>query len=520
MTATRTEIELKHIPRENDVYYPENIKELKELILFAKKNHFIVRAIGSGHSPISSIYGKNEKEIKLCLDGDFRKINTFIIDKEKNTGVVCVGAGCYLGLNPHDKKSTWENSFNKQIHEKGFALPITGTISHQSIAGCLQTSTSGGSTQHGIADVIEEIEWMNGLGELCRAKRGEENFNAVGVSMGLLGIITHVTFKLPQTFSVSGIEANAEIKNSFLAKDEKGNFSKLDKAFFEEKEYMRLSWFPQKYTQRVNEWTGKSVPVDSKKIPYHHPLESKKVSISAAAALILANQLATLGTDLAERLLGLLIKPFVKIGQTEYCDVWYKTLPNGDQAHLDNLMSLSYSELWFPRESLNIVMKTIEELVAKNPKAAGNFVIELYCAKQSPFMLSPSEGHDAFRVDLCWYDHNRRGNANEYFGFFWEKLLSLPGARLHWGKYLPHIGEKYGEFEFKPEILQRNYPKLANWLKIREKMDPDQLFVTNYWREYLGISKLKKMYSKMIFFPLKDPIETQEKTPQPKMITL
>lgn len=529
MTATRAQSDLKHIHFEKDIYYPQNVEEVKELVLFAKKNHCLVRTVGSGHSPISSIYGENENEIKLCLDGDLRKIDSFVIDESKKFATVTAGAGCYLGRNPRDIKSTLDNSFNKQIDDKGYALPITGTISHQSIAGCLQTSTSGGSTKHGGADVIEEIEWINGLGEICRAKRGEVNFNAVGVSMGLLGVITHVTFKLPPKFYVAGIEMNKEIKDSFLAKDSQGHYSKLSKAFFEDNEYIRLNWLPQKYTQRVNEWTGHAVSPDSKTIPYHHALESNVVSVLAASALIIANKLATIGTDLAQQLLGLLIKPFVRLDDTqEYCDVWYKTLPNDDKAHLDHVVSLSFSELWFPRESIDTVMNTIEELVAANPEAAGNFVIELYCAKQSPFMLSPSEGRDVFRVDLCWYDHNQYGNANRYFGFFWEKLLSIPGVRLHWGKYLPHIGEKYGELEFKPEMLQKNYPKLSDWLKIREKMDPQQLFVTNYWRQYLGIPELKKeeikdknlISSSMTFFAMDKDLESSvadapkiEKTP-------
>ncbi len=498
MTAARTPSDIKHIPCNENIYYPQNVEEVKALVLFAKENHYLVRAVGSGHSPKPSIYGENENEIKLCLDGDLRKIDSFEINESKTSATVKVGAGCYLGLNPADRKSTWENSFNKQIDDKGFALPILGTISHQSIAGCLQTSTSGGSAKHGLADVIEEFEWVNGLGEVCRAKKGEENFNAVGVSMGLLGVITHVTFKLPPKFFVAGLETNKETKDSYLEKDEKGNYSKLNKGLFEDNEYIRLSWFPQKYADRVNEWTGYQVSPDSNVTPYHHPLESEAVALLAGAVLIIANQLATIGTELAERLLGLLIKPFVMLGDSqEYCDVWYKTLPNDDQAHFDHLISLSFSEFWYPRESIDTVMHAIEELVTTNPEAAGNFVIEIYCAKQSPFYLSPAEGHDAFRVDLCWYDHNRQGNANRYFGFFWEKLLTIPGSRLHWGKYLPHIGEKYGDFEFTPEILQKNYPKLPDFLKIREKMDPDQIFVTpDYWGLYLGIPALKKEESK------------------------
>jgi len=494
MTAGRVPSDIKHIPHDEKIYYPQNVEEVKELILFAKENHYLVRAVGSGHSPKASIYGENENEIKLCLDGDLRKIDSFAIDESKTSATVTVGAGCYLGLNPNDKKSTLENSFNKQVDDKGFALPTTGGISHQSIAGFLQTSSSGGSAKHNIADVIEEIEWVNGNGEICRAKKGEENFNAVGVSMGLLGVITHVTFKLPPKYCVEGIENNHNFEDSYLAEDKEGHHTALDKALFVDNEYIHINWFPQKYVRRVTHWTGHAVSPDSKITPYHHPLESTFMSALAASVLMIGNKLSIIGTDLAERLLSLLLKPFVLLSASqEFCDVWYKALPIDDQAPVEHLMSISFSELWFPRARIDDVMDALEDLVKNNPEAAGNFMIELYCAKQSPFMLSPSEGCDAFRVDLYWYDHNRWGNANHYFGFFWEKLLSIPGARLHWGKNLPHIGEKYGDFVFTPQILQKNYQKLPDFLKIREKMDPDQIFVTpDYWGPYLGIPALKK----------------------------
>jgi D-arabinono-1,4-lactone oxidase len=492
--------ELTHIFYDKNIYFPKNVQEVQELVCHAKKNQYLIRAVGSAHSPSPAIFGEDKNVIKLCLDGELRQITQFDIAEAKDFARVRVGAGCYLGVNPKDHTSTLANSFNKQIDERGFALPILGTISHQSIAGCLQTSTSGGSNQHGLCDVIEGFEWVNGLGEVCTAKKGEENFNAVGVSMGLMGIITHVTFKLPAKFLVAGVEENKDIHDSFLAKDSEGTYNLLAKALFKDHEYIRLSWFPQKYVQRVNQWTGLAVTPETKIIPYHHALEPYLTSMLAANVLMIGNKLAMIGTELALRLLGLLIRPFVLLGSSEeYCDVWYKTLPNDDQAHFDHLISLSFSEFWFPESEVNTVMHTIENLVVSNPEAAGNFVIELYTAKKSPFMLSPSEGHNAFRVDLCWYNHNPWGSANRYFGLFWEKLLTIPGARLHPGKYLPKVGEKYGELEFKPEILQKNYPKLPEFLKIREKMDPQQIFVTDYWRPYLGIPLLKKEKRKSFF---------------------
>ena len=78
MTFRRAESDLKHIPHDENIYYPHNVEEVKELILFAKSNHCLIRTVGSGHSPSPSIYGENENEIKICLDGDLRKIDSLV----------------------------------------------------------------------------------------------------------------------------------------------------------------------------------------------------------------------------------------------------------------------------------------------------------------------------------------------------------------------------------------------------------------------------------------------------------
>ncbi|HSW76653.1 MAG TPA: hypothetical protein VLG50_06395, partial [Candidatus Saccharimonadales bacterium] len=112
------------------------------------------------------------------------------------------------------------------------------------------------------------------------------------------------------------------------------------------------------------------------------------------------------------QLLPTFLKPFVNPKDHQaFQDIWYKALPIDDQAPVDGLINTAFCEMWFPRDQLNEVMRRLKELFAENPLAAGNFIVELYSAKQSPFMLSPAEGHDAFRVDLYWWQHNLAGDA-------------------------------------------------------------------------------------------------------------
>jgi D-arabinono-1,4-lactone oxidase len=361
-----------------------------------------------------------------------------------------------------------------------------GGISHQTVAGFLSTSSSGGSTKYSMADAIEEIGFVDGMGVYRRVSaKGDEKdiFYAVGVSMGLLGVITDVTFKLVPRYFVAGEEINQEMKTSYPT---------LDKTLFNNNEFIHINWFAQKYLNRITLWHGKSVSTDEKITPYNHVLSSKVMALAASDVLYTTNILnETSGdSDRTQEVIATFLKPFVLLNQKQnFCDTWYKALPIDDQANVDGLMNTSFSEIWFPRDQFDNVMQTTNALFAKHPKAAGNLIVELYCAKESPFWLSPAYGQDALRMDLYWWNHNSKGDANNYFGQFYEAFKTIPGTRFHWGKHLPHPGEKYGEYTFMPEHLQKNYPKLGEFLQLREKLDPQQIFVTDYWRNMLSIPK-------------------------------
>jgi hypothetical protein len=50
--------------------------------------------------------------------------------------------------------------------------------------------------------------------------------------------------------------------------------------------------------------------------------------------------------------------------------------------------------------------------------------------------------------------------------------------RFHWGKYLADDSASY---------LKRLYPKWDDFMRLRAELDPDQVFVSAYWRKHLGI---------------------------------
>jgi D-arabinono-1,4-lactone oxidase len=49
--------------------------------------------------------------------------------------------------------------------------------------------------------------------------------------------------------------------------------------------------------------------------------------------------------------------------------------------------------------------------------------------------------------------------------------------RLHWGKFVPDY-----DFEVWAKFYEKNLPKFKDFLKLREESDPNNIFLTDYWK--------------------------------------
>jgi D-arabinono-1,4-lactone oxidase len=419
----------------------------------------------------------------MSLDGELRAVE--YLEKTPDYAVVRVGAGCYLGVNPSDDSSTLENSLAYQLAAQGFALPITGGITHQSLGGFLQTGSAGGSLSYGIADGIEEIELVDGRGELVRLGRGSDELNAVGVGMGLFGVLTSVTLRVPPNYFVRGSEVNVELADSFVALH--AGQSRLPEAMTDN-EYLHLNWFPQRHVQRVMQWTGGRTAPTADILPYENTLRNRLVALIAAFILKVESGMLQVDADseIVQETIGFLMRKFLPLNEPQsFCDVWYRTLPTDDQVLVDSLIKTHFTEVWLPVEQTDAALGRLVRLF-DDEIAAGNFAVEIYSAKRSPFWLSAAHERDVVRIDPYWWAHNF-GSPEDYFTRYWNALIDLPGARLHWGKYVPKPGQVCAGISFRRPFLEAAFPRLSDWLKLREKFDPHQVFLSDYWRNAFEI---------------------------------
>jgi len=498
--------ESQKIPRIND------IQELHTEIKNSKKP---IRIIGAGHSAATAIFsGNSENDTRLKLDGTFRSVK-FSKEKDNNGNefdVVTVGGGCNLGVDPLDRDflhiySTVENSLIEQLSKKSYALPIVGGITHQTIGGFMLTGSAGGSLKHGFADCIQSFKFMNGKGEIIHAKRGTDIFEAVGVSMGLMGVITEVTLKLEPNYQVRAQEEVKEKKDSWLNKTKAGDYP-LENVL-KNTEYMHLNWIPLKDVDKVMQWEAARIKCEEdkkgyKQGPYQHPMakwiDSSEVALFFTIIDSILRQENVPPIILKQEIntIAFLYRKFTDYKLQKCWEDWDKILPTEDQIPVDSTMQTLFTEIWFPVEHTTKLIDALDEFYQDKFAALGNYAVELYGAKSSPFWLSPAYGRDVIRVDLFWWKHNKSDPVKFFQKFFDRILAEIPDGRLHWGKYMPIVNHPFGSVHkgnqriFNLDYLKQQYPKMNEWLKIREEMDPNQLFVTPYWRNLFNLQAAPK----------------------------
>ena len=465
------------------------VAEVQSAVLLAKKEKKILRIAGSEHSLPAAIFPKDGSGVTLLLMEGLRKVEIQRVTRERGKKwLYCrIGAGCYLGKDPLDRFSEIQNSACYQVAELGFGFPELGGIIQQSVGGFIMTGSAGGSLQHSFSDVIREIEFVDGNGQIQIATPGTDLWAAVGVSMGLFGVVTHVSFRLPEMKLIKGSEWNSKFPESLLGPNKKGQ-SRL-KESLEQNEYMRVNWFPQKEVKRVQQWVGRQTSKGDT-IPYNSILSNIFAASMAAVSLSITNFILQKSDPrpIDYDIIGVILSAFVPLVKAQpFCDIWYQTLPMDNEAHTDSIIIVDFTEIWIPLEQCQTVMDKLVELF-ENQKACNNFATEIYGAKETPFWLSMSYNQKMVRVDPYWWAYNK-GDKREFFSYFWDVLLDIPGTRLHWGKYLPLPGQRCGNTTFNLAYLKSVYPKMDDWLKMREKMDPDQVFLTDYWRGILEIPR-------------------------------
>jgi len=221
------------------IFQPRNIDEIKELIKQARLHHKTIMTVGSGHSPSDLTMTKEW----LC---NLDKFN-HVLHQEEHWGPVLEGSTekevKFVDLTVEAGCRVFE--LNEYLKQHDLAIQNLGSISDQSIAGLISTGTHGSTPYHGlVSQQVVSITFLNSAGEsiTCSSIEKSNYFRAILLSLGKLGIITHVTLRTCPRYTIKSVQEIIHF-DTLLSQ---WNTIWLDS------EFIRIWWFP--YTDKCVLW--------------------------------------------------------------------------------------------------------------------------------------------------------------------------------------------------------------------------------------------------------------------------
>lgn len=193
---------------------PASEVELLEIVSDANRRQENIRVVGSGHSftPLCDTQGI------LASLVDFQ--GAPVVDHTKHEATIRAG--------------TKISQLGVPLGAEGVALVTQGDVDYQSVAGAISTGTHGSGSGFGsLSAQVTGLVLVLASGEIlsCSETQSPDLFRAARVSLGTLGLISHVSFRVVPAFRLREQSWAAEVEDC-LAQFEELDQSNRHAEFF------------------------------------------------------------------------------------------------------------------------------------------------------------------------------------------------------------------------------------------------------------------------------------------------
>lgn len=435
---------------------PQTTAEIQKVVTLARRCRRRLVTVGCGHSP-SDLTCTSSWMVNLD------RYNRIIsIDDEKS--VVVMEAGIRL----HD--------LGAELKKHGLAMPNLGSIDNQAIAGAIGTATHGSSTRHGLLSQSVlglKIMLADGRTVSCSAEENTELFRAALVSLGALGIITEVTYQAVPVFDI-------EWQQSLHSLEEIMSGWSTD--LWETAEFTRVWWMP--YMKKAIVWRADKTNKPRRpqkqswfggRIGYHayHILlylaQWVPSLLPSIEKFVIAVQYGftsgAVDTAVEEGHRGLLMNCLY----SQFVNEWALPLARGPEA-------ISRLSAWLngDRDTAGIPFDT-SNLYVHAP-------IEVRVSDSSSTIPRPyldntvPDGPTLYINATLYRPYNRDPPCKHRYYEAVEWLMKELGGRPHWAKNFQDVSR---------EEFWDMYPDMGTWVRIRNEVDPQGMFVGDWHRRNL-----------------------------------
>lgn len=344
-------------------------------------------------------------------------------------GTVTAQAGATVGV------------LNAALQRHGLALFTHGEWAGATLAGAAATGTHGGSLSRGIFSTsLLEARIILANGEARDFRRGDPDFEHVGVSLGALGVLSTLTFDCEALFFLE-MEMKVLPFEEYLAAQD---------GLIKENEFFSAVWSPR--SGRVLTFGANRAPVPMRagrrreRFCFRHCLHHRLSRLQSFDAF-------------PTRWSGL-----KAVAPSD--EILSPISGSGTRARLLRFLGKFVTAVEFavPLGRAEESLAALHGLLLSHAQGLVH-PVGLRATAGDGFSLSPAFGRETFWIDLFFFPSPRFENDL-------AEVFTDLDARCHWGK---HIG-------LPPDHLHHQYRGWEAFWKLRSEMDPDRVFSNDFIR--------------------------------------
>jgi len=408
----------------NERLIPQNTDELQQMVKKARQR---IRLVGAGHS-FSPLVPTNESLMSLAY---FTGISQ--IDKDKKQ--FDVAANTFLA------------SVGEELWQNGLSLQNMPDINTQTFGGAIATSTHGTGIEFGsMSSTVKQVTLVNGLGEevSCSAEHNTELFNAARTNIGTLGAVTSLRIQAEDSFFLK--------ETSWMMALEEG-LSKME-SLRDQHRHFELYALPH---------ADYILGITLDKVQESELLQQK---VNNGDAYETFRTLANVVDKV----------PFLRsfIVNTGASTVEKEVRTGRNYEVFGNVRDIRFNEMEYsvPAEhGVNCLREILDTIKKQNIDVI--FPMEVRYIKADDIWLSPFFQRDSCAIS-CHNFHDK--DYKKYFAAIEPIFLKYDG-RPHWGKI----------HTLTAKDQRARYPKFDEFLKVRQAMDPKNIFTNDHINTVLGL---------------------------------
>jgi FAD-linked oxidoreductase len=362
-----------------------------------------------------------------------------VIDVDAQARVARVHAGTRL------------HALGAALAQRGLAMENLGDIDVQSIAGATSTGTHGTGIGFGnLATQIAALKFATADGGEVVASPGEnpQLFDGGRIALGSLGVLTEVSLRLVPAFRLRLERGKMDLEDCLAQADAR---VAANRSF-------EFYWLPHTESVLTKTWNTTDAPVDS--MGFGRWISDVLLENTAFGFLCDVGKAVPSLCPSLSRLCASLISPGRQVDAS-----W---------SMLSTVRKVRFNEMeWsLPAARGAEALREIKALIARRDFPL-MFPLEYRWVRGDDLWLSPNHGRDSVHISV----HQYRGMPFDGYFDAVQAICLQHGGRPHWGKV----------HSLKAAQLSRLYPRWDDFLALREKMDPQGLFLTPYLRGLFGL---------------------------------